>query len=136
PHAISRRSAVLMLAISLSLAGAGCATTSGMQPRRQAKVAQDYDQAVIEYTKVLRQKPDDVDARRALERAKLRAAQDHLTRGRRFAANGRLDEALVELQTAFELNPGSGDIEETLRTVRNQQRTRVAVAREGKTQLE
>lgn len=123
-------------ALLLALACSGCLTTSAMRAGERAESVQDYDQAVIEYTRVLRDRPNDPAARRAVERAKLRAAQDHLTRGRRFAANGRLDEALVELQTAFELNPTSGDIEETLRTVRTQQRTKVAVSREGKTQLE
>jgi general secretion pathway protein D len=133
PHANSRF--LILIAMAVALAGSGC-LSAAMRAGQQAEVVQDYDQAVIEYTRVLREKPGNVDARRALERAKLRAAQDHLTNGRRFAANGRLDEALVELQTASELNPGSADIEETLRTVRTQQRNKIAVVREGKTQLE
>jgi len=134
PHAISRRLAAI--AMASALAGAGCIPASGMHAGQQAEFSQDYDQAVIEYTKALREKPHDVNIRRALERAKLRASQDHLTRGRRFAANGKLDEAVVELQTAYELNPTSSDIEDTLRTVRTQQRMKIAVSREGKTQLE
>ena len=133
PHATSR---FALFAVAVALASSGCLTTGALRSGQQAEVVQDYDQAVIEYTKALREKPGNADVRRSLERAKLRAAQDHLTRGRRFAANGRLDEAVVELQTAFELNPTSGDIEETLRTVRNQQRVKIAAAREGKTQLE
>ena len=133
PHGTSRRLAVIAI---VGVLGSACATTSGMQAGQQAEFNQDYDQAVIEYTKILREKPGDTAARQALQRAKLRAAQDHLTRGRRFAANGRLDEALVELQTAYELNPTSSDIEDTLRGVKAQQRNKVAVAREGKTQLE
>ena len=133
PHRSSRFAAI---ALAIILVSGGCVTTGALRAGQQAEVVQDYDQAVIEYTRALREKPGSREARQSLERAKIRAAQDHLTRGRRFAANGRLDEALVELQTAFELNPGSADIEETLRTVRNQQRTKIAVAREGKTQLE
>ena len=72
----------------------------------------------------------------ALERAKLRSAQDHFARARRLEATGKLDEALVELQIAAELNPGSADIDDALRSVRTQLRTKVLVAREGKTQLE
>jgi len=134
PHRINRR--IVVIALAGALAASACATTSGMRAGQQAEFNQDYDQAVIEYTKVLTQKPDNTDARLALQRAKLRAAQDHLTRGRRLAASNRLDEALVELQTAYELNPTSSDIEDTLRTVRTQQRNKVAVSREGKTQLE
>jgi general secretion pathway protein D len=133
PLGISRRLAWTVLVVSLT---GGCATTGAMRAGQQAEIVQDYDQAVVEYTRALREKPDNADARRALERARLRAAQDHLTNGRRLAANGRLDEALVELQAASELNPGSADVENELRTVRSQQRTKIAVAREGKTQLE
>jgi len=43
---------------------------------------------------------------------------------------------VVELQLASELNPGSSDIDDELRNVRGQLRNKVAVAREGKTQLE
>ena len=76
---------------------------------RQAEQLQDYDRAIVEYTKVLRSQPDNREARQALDRARLRAAADHYARGRRLEAGGRLDEALVELQLAAELNPNSQD---------------------------
>ncbi|MGE3344739.1 MAG: secretin N-terminal domain-containing protein [Vicinamibacterales bacterium] len=90
----------------------------------------------MEYAKAVQQKPGDRAARLALDRAKLRAAQDHFTKGRRFAFSGKLDEALVEYQLASELNPASKEIEDALRDMRGQLKTRVAVAREGKTKLE
>jgi general secretion pathway protein D len=124
-------------AVAVSLLLAGCATGGGfVRSGERAEQAQDYDIAVVEYEKALKANPDNRDARIALDRAKLRAAQDHLTRGRRLESTGRLDEALVELQLASELNPSSGDIDDLLRSVRNQLRTRIATAREGKTQLE
>jgi general secretion pathway protein D len=107
-----------------------------MRAGQRAEQAQDYDRAVVEYTKVLRERPDDRAARQALERVKLRAAQEHYTRGRRLTTVGKIDEALVEFQLAAELNPGSPDIEESLRATRTALRNKVAVAREGKTQLE
>ncbi len=96
----------------------------------------DFDLAIVEYTKILRRNPDDKVARLALERAKLRSSQEHFTRGRRLAAAGKLDEALIEFQLASELNPGSADVEAALRDTRTQLRTKIAIAREGKTQLE
>ena len=48
----------------------------------------------------------------------------------------RLDEALVELQLAAELNPTDPNIAQLLSSVENQIRTKVAVARDGKTELE
>ena len=122
--------------LALTLALGGCATAAAMRAGTRAEQAQDYDRAIIEYTKVLQEDPDNRNARLALDRAKLRAAQDHLTRGRRLHANGRMDEALVELQLAAELSPGNSAIEDLLADVRTQLRTKVAVAREGKTQLE
>lgn len=122
--------------LAAALTGAGCATTSAARNGQRAEQLQDYDIAVIEYTKALQKKPDDRAMRQALERAKLRSAQDHYTRGRRLASVGKIDEALVEFQLAAELNPGSKEIEDAVRETRTQLKTRIAVAREGKTQLE
>ena len=66
---------------------------------RNAETSQNYDIAVAEYTKLLRDNPDNREARQGLERAKLRASQDHFTTARRLAATGKLEEALVEYQT-------------------------------------
>jgi general secretion pathway protein D len=117
------------------LLAAACVTT-GMRAGQLAEQSQDYDRAVVEYTKVLKAHPDDKDARLSLDRAKLRASLDHYNRGLRLRNGGRLDEALVELQIASELNPAGGDIEDMLTAVRAQLRTKVAITREGKTQLE
>jgi general secretion pathway protein D len=122
--------------LALTLVLAGCATAAAMRAGTRAEQAQDYDRAIIEYTKVLKDDPDNRAARQALERAKLRASQDHFTRGRRLHAAGRLDDALLELELAAELNPANSAIEELLNDVRTQLRTKVAISREGKTQLE
>src|SRR6185436_14930714 len=84
----------------------------------------------------LRLRPDDGNTRAALERSKLRAAQDHFNRGRRLAATGKFDQALVEYQVAAELNPSNGDLDQELTATRAKLRTRIAVAREGKTELQ
>ncbi|MBI4887590.1 MAG: hypothetical protein HY824_10890, partial [Acidobacteria bacterium] len=130
-HATSRLASLL-----LTLALAGCATTGALRSASNAELAQDYDRAVVEYTRALQADPDNRSARYGLDRSKLRAAEDHFTRGRRHQAAGRLDEALVELQLASELNPSDPNIDDLLGSLRTQLRTKVAVAREGKTQLE
>lgn len=131
-RASSRLAPLLLLPLLI----AGCATTAAVRAGERAELAQDYDRAVIAYTRALQADPDNRDARQGLERARLRAAQDHFTRGRRHHAASRLEEALVELQAAVELNPGDPNVNELLDTVRAQLRTKVAVAREGKTELE
>ena len=114
----------------------GCAASGALHRGDSAEHRQDYDLAVVEYTKALRLRPDDPEARLALDRAKLRASQDHFMRGRRLSATGKLDQALVEYELAAELNPGNGDLDEELRATRNKLRAKIAVAREGKTELQ
>ena len=107
-----------------------------MRRARDAERRRDYDMAVVEYTKAVRLRPDDATARLSLDRAKLRASQEHFTRARRLAAAGKLEEALIDFEVAAEMNPTNGDIEQELRTTRNRLRARVAVSREGKTELQ
>ncbi len=137
PH-VNRFGPLTRLAAACALAGllAACATSGALRAGHDAETRQDYDLAVVQYSKVLKTDPANKEARLALERAKLRAAQDHFTRGRRLVTASKPDEALVEFQVASELNPGSADIEDALRAVRTELRTKIAVAREGKTELE
>jgi general secretion pathway protein D len=131
---MARSSSLLVLIVTLALSG--CATTSALRDGQQAEFLRDYDRAIVEYTKVLREDPDNRDARQGLERMRVRSALEHFARGRRLAETGRLEDALIELQIASELNPASSEIEELLATVRTQQRTKIAVSRNGKTELE
>nr|MBA3268947.1 hypothetical protein [Acidobacteriota bacterium] len=126
----------LPLVLCLTLAVAGCATSNSLRAARFAESQQDFDRAVVEYTKVVRARPDDRNARASLEQAKVRAAQDHYTRARRMASVGKLEEALIEYQLAAELNPSNEAIQEEMRRARGQLRAKVAVNASGKTQLE
>jgi len=134
---IDRTVAGLALGVAIAVAGLpGCATTSSMRAGRQAERVQDYDRAVVEYEKVLRARPDDYTARLSLQRVKLRAAADHDQRARHLAGTGKLEEAVVELQIAAELNPASADIDSRLRDLRTQIRNKIAAHTDGKTRLQ
>jgi general secretion pathway protein D len=128
-----------LLALSVCLAAAvaaSCATKSvSIQAGERAEQIKDYDRAIVEYASALRANPDDYEARLALERAKLRASQDHYARARRLAAAGRFDDAILEYQIAHELNPTDAQIETALRDARQSQRAKDAVA-SGRTELE
>jgi general secretion pathway protein D len=124
------------LALLVALTVSACATSAAFRSGRRAEQLQDYDLAVVEYTKALQRHPDDRGARQALDRVKLRAAQHHYARARRLYTVGKLEEALVEFQLAAEMNPASAEIEEGVRVTRAALRNKVAVAREGKTELE
>lgn len=128
-----RRSS-LLLAVLL-LVASGCATSGAFRAGEQAERTQDYDRAVIEYTKALREKPDDVETRAALDRARLRASADHYQRGRRLSAADRHEEALLEFQVAAELNPTDARVDAELKDTRRRLRTKLA-SREGKTDLQ
>ena len=137
-NAAPDRRLVRQLALMLCLAAvtAGCATSSALRAAQVAESEQDFDRAVIEYTKVVQARPNDRTARASLEQAKLRASQAHFTTGRRLASLGKLEEALLEYQLAAELNPSSGDVLDEMQAVRAQLRAKVAIAQDGKTQLE
>jgi general secretion pathway protein D len=115
---------------------AACASSGSIRLARNAETSQNYDLAVAEYTKLVRKNPDDREARLGLERAKLRASQDHFTKARRLSAIGSLEEALIEYQLAAELNPGNADIERELQDTRTQLRAKIAIREDGKTRLE
>jgi general secretion pathway protein D len=126
----------LAAGLALVLAAGGCATSATLRRGTAAEQRQDYDVAVAEYTSALRAHPEDTTIRLALDRAKLRASSDHFQSGRRLAATGKLDQALVEYGLALELNPSNSEIDDALRSVRTQLRTKIATAHEGKTDLQ
>jgi general secretion pathway protein D len=119
----------------LIFAGA-CATTSPLRQAQRAEAVDDYDLAVAQYTRIVREQPENREARLGLDRAKLRASQQHLGYGRRLFSQGRYDDAVVELQLASELNPTDGAVEADLRAARAAQRARLANPEGGPTTLE
>jgi len=126
-------SRAIALAGMLSLAG--CAENA-LTLAKKADMTQNYDLAVAEYTKAVREHPDSQDARMGLQRAKLRASDAHLVAGRRLYAEGKFDEALLELQIAAELNPTNPDAAKELQNVREALRTKLSRPEGGPTQLE
>ncbi len=115
----------------------GCATSgNALHQAQQAESLHDYDIAVANYTKALRADPGSRDAQLGLERARLRGSEAHYLRGQRLVAVGKFDEAVVELQLATELNPGSGDVERVLRSTRTALRNKLAIETNGQTSLE
>ena len=135
PHAnrASRRIGFVLLTCALA---AACATSSAFHAGQRAEQLQDYDLAVVEYTKAARAKPDDENARFALQRARLRASQDHFQRGRRLAGTERHEESLVEFQIASELNPSDSAVQTALKDTRQRLRTKMTVSRGGRTELQ
>lgn len=133
---LARRGGTLAALAAAVLLLSGCVSGGPIRAAQVAERNQDYDLAVVEYTKAVRAKPEDREARLSLERAKLKASQAHYFRAQRLAAAERHEEALVEYQLAGELNPTDGNVEAAIRTERQKLRARAAVSREGKTELQ
>lgn len=126
---------VLAALVALALGLTGCATST-LNQAREADRLQDYDLAVARYARVLRDDPDNVEARQGLERARMRAAEEHFLRGRRLASQGRYEDALLELQVATELNPGNSDAARELQNVRVAMREQLNADTAGQTRLQ
>ncbi|MEE2636608.1 MAG: hypothetical protein VYE68_05160 [Acidobacteriota bacterium] len=127
----------VLLALTLGVVALTAACATGARDRaRTAELAENFDEAVVEYTRALQDRPDDRQLQRDLDRAKLRAAQYHYAEGRRAAGLGNYDDALIEYQIASELNPESGDIQEAVRETRHVVQRQLAAREDGQTELE
>jgi len=125
------------LAALLAGALASCASTpNALRVGELAEKREDFDQAVVAYAQAQVADPDDRDAALSLRRAKLRASAQHYAKGRRLSGAGNYEEALVEFQLALELNPVNGDAETAVRETRTVLRTKMAIRKDGITQLE
>lgn len=133
---MSSRLAEKLAATAFAVVLSGCASAASLHVAQEAENAQEYDRAVVEYTKAVRANPNDRFARAALDRVKLRAAQEHTARGRRLVALDRYEEAVVEFQLASELNPTDALLETALREARQKLRAQVSVTRGGQTELQ
>jgi general secretion pathway protein D len=129
------RIAAVVLPVLLVCAAA-CATSSSLHLGRAAEDRQDYDTAVVEYTKAVREDPNSSDARQGLERVRLRAAEDHLVRARRLAATGKPEQALVEYELAADLNPTNLETTKELERTRADLKSKATVSRGDKTELQ
>ncbi|HEX9188053.1 MAG TPA: secretin N-terminal domain-containing protein, partial [Vicinamibacteria bacterium] len=111
------RRLLLPLAAALLLASAGCATSGAFRAGENAERLQDYDRAVLEYQRAVQADPDNVQYRRALERARMRASNDHTNMARRLSGRGLYSEALQEYRLALELHPNAPGVAEEIREI-------------------
>jgi general secretion pathway protein D len=106
----------LLLVVAL-LPTFACATSSAFRAGEKAERVQDYDRAVMEYSRALQHDPSNPQYVRALGRARLRAATGHANMGRRLAGRGLYKEALDEYRLALDLNPQSEALREEIAEV-------------------
>jgi len=120
-----------LLLVAALLPAFACATSSAFRAGEKAERVQDYDRAVMEYSRALKQDPSNPQYVRALGRARLRAATEHANMGRRLAGRGLYKEALDEYRLALDLNPQSEALREEIAEVEGRQKAgREAVSME------
>jgi general secretion pathway protein D len=118
-----RRPAGLPAAAGLALVVlAACATSSAFRAGESAERRQEFDRAVLEYSKALQEHPDSVEYRTSLQRARLRASQEHTVSGRRLINRGLFKEALDEFKLALDLNPTSSTLPREIEAAEAQRR--------------
>jgi len=123
---------LLPLLAGLLLAAAGCATSGAFRAGEHAERLQDYDRAVLEYQKAVQAAPDNVQYRRSLERARMRASNDHTNMARRLAGRGLYNEALEEYRLALELHPTAPGVAEEIRELEARRQKGAASLQEAK----
>jgi general secretion pathway protein D len=118
--------------LPLLLLAAGCATSGAFRAGENAERLQDYDRAVLEYQRAVQAAPDNVQYRRALERARMRASTDHTNMARRLSGRGLYNEALNEYRLALELNPDAPGVAEEMRDLEARREKGAASLQEAK----
>ena len=84
---VVRAAGIALAATGIAL-GVACATGSTLRQARSAEQSRDFRPGRRSYSRVVHADPDNREARSGLERAKLRAAESHLGRGRRSSRKG------------------------------------------------
>lgn len=113
----------LAVALAFLLVLGGCAPGLSGLPQGEALMARgQYDLAVAEFIKVLEADPQNQAARLKLQQAGQMAAEEHHRRARVLAAEGRLEEAINELQVALAFDPSRDSVRQDLDNVRHRMR--------------
>ncbi len=72
---------------------------------RKAELRKDYDTALVDFEKALQSQPDNAQFLLHEKYTRAQASFFHLKQGRRYLAEGRLDEAAGEFQKAVSIDP-------------------------------
>lgn len=107
----------LLLASFTSLTLGACQAGKSFRAGEQAERAGRYDEAVAYYMRALTEDPSNERYKESLERAKLRASEDHALAASRLRDAGDLVAARQELELAVSLNPTNRKLSQELEAV-------------------
>ncbi len=105
--------------VVLSLLSLGCSQSTQRMADNSEREG-DWDQAVLYYLELVQDQPENISYRAALMRARIRASQMHFELGKEFKEAGVLDQALIELQQAVQLDTTNQYAQVELRKVREE----------------
>lgn len=97
----------LAFATLLIVAAAGCAAQSAYRDAELDAKRENWDRAVLGYSKALALDPGNTRYNVALARAKLKASAQHFEKGKRYAVSSQWELAVAEFQQTLLLNPGN-----------------------------
>src|SRR5262245_18895303 len=100
----SRRVAGLA-ALAAAVVLGGCATGKAYRMGEKEMAAQNYDRAVLLFSKAVSSQPDSTRYKVALSRAKMKAAQEHFAKGQAYSKANKVEAAIAEFQQAVYLDP-------------------------------
>jgi len=98
-----RKLVVIVFVVAL----VGCSAQKAYRRGEREMRRENYDQAVLDYSKAKALNPGNTKISVSLARAKLRASSDHFTKGRRYHDSGQLELAIAEYQQTLMLNPSN-----------------------------
>jgi general secretion pathway protein D len=116
----------------LAVVCVGCGGGSAYHEGQKAALRKDYDTALVDYEKAVKQHPDDARYLIAEKQARDAASFFHLKEGRRFLEEGRLDQAAGEFQKAAAIDPANDAARQELARVLSKQ---VAAKKEREKEL-
>ncbi len=93
------------LLLSLLALLGGCTTYRYSRRASDAMATENWDKAVYYYLEALARDPENMHIKMALQRARLKASEDHFRRGMQFKGAGELTRAQAELELAVQLDP-------------------------------
>jgi general secretion pathway protein D len=123
----SRRTAIGLL---LVLALYGCAAKSAFKKGESAARRDDWDAAVVHYTRAAHEAPDNIEYRMALQRALSELSAAHLKKGRQHLAAEELEQAIAEFNKASGFDPSNQLAQDLLQSTREKLRKREEMRQE------
>ncbi|HZZ35996.1 MAG TPA: secretin N-terminal domain-containing protein, partial [Caulobacteraceae bacterium] len=92
-------------ALILLILNAACLTGRAYRIGQKEMRAENYDRAVLMFSRAVSARPDNTRLKVALSRAKIRAAQEHFAKGQAYIQAKRLEAAIAEFQQVVYLDP-------------------------------